>query len=119
MDHDRSSPDLRHRKMWRGDGLGCIAPGVDYEHREVAAVAGSAQRPQMLLGVGGIVMAAGGETSSRLALIHPGTAVTIFMNMKAMVTRRQTGKLGRDDQAPGAIGKRHTSQAPGDTSSAD
>ena len=36
MDHDRTAANLRHSKMGRGDSLGCIAPTINHQHRQVA-----------------------------------------------------------------------------------
>src|SRR5215467_1846882 len=110
MDHDRASANLRYRKMWRGDSLARIAPAIHRQYREIAAMAGGAERPQMPLGVGGIVVTAGGKACGRFALIHPRTTLALFMNMKTVLTRGQPGKLGRDHQAAGAVSEGHRPQ---------
>ena len=50
--------------MGRSDGFGRIAPVINHQHRQVAAMASSAERPQMFFGVGRIVMATGSERAS-------------------------------------------------------
>jgi hypothetical protein len=41
------------------------------------------------------------------ALIHPGPAVALVMNMKPVLSGRQPGELGSDHQAMGAVHKGH------------
>ncbi len=38
-------PNLRHCKMGRGDGFGRIAPAINHQHPQVAAMASYAERP--------------------------------------------------------------------------
>jgi hypothetical protein len=83
---------LRHCKMGRSDGFGRIAPVINHQHRQVAAMAGGAERPQMFFSVGRIVMATGSKARSRFALIHPRPAVTFFVNMKPVLPRAATRK---------------------------
>ena len=85
--------------MWSGGSPGRIAAAINHQHLQVAAMAGGAERSQMLFGVGRIVVPAGGEACGRFALIHPGPAVALVMNMKSVPSGRQPGELGRDDQA--------------------
>jgi hypothetical protein len=96
MNHDRTPTNLLHSKMGGGDRLGRIAPTVHYQYREVATMAGCAERAQMLFGVARIVMATGGKACGWFALIPPGTAVALIVNMKSVATWRQPGELGRD-----------------------
>src|SRR5260370_11370346 len=116
MDHDRARANLLHSKMSRGDSLGRIAPTINHQHRQVAAMAGGAERAQMLFGGGGIVVAAGGEACGRFALIHRRPAVALVMNMKPVLPGRQAGELGRDHQALGAVHKTHRPQGSADAS---
>ena len=89
MDHDRAPANLFHRKMRSGGSPGRIAAAINHQHLQVAAMAGGAERSQMLFGVGRIVVPAGGEACGRFALIHPGPAVALIMNMKPVLSRRQ------------------------------
>jgi hypothetical protein len=73
-----------------GDSLGRITPTIDYQHRQVAAMAGGAERSQMLFGVARIVVAAGGKACRPFALIHPGPALALVMNMKPVPSGRQS-----------------------------
>jgi hypothetical protein len=82
--------------MRRSDSPGRIAPVVHHQYREIAAMAGCAERAQMLFGVARIVMATGGKACGWFALIHPGTAVALLVNMKSVATWRQPRELGRD-----------------------
>ena len=59
---------------------------------------GGAERSQMLIGVSGIVVAAGGKARGRLSLIHAGPAVVLVVNMEPMLSGRQPGEQQRDHQ---------------------
>ena len=43
-------------KMGRSDSFGRIAPVINHQQRQVAAMAGGAERPQLFFSVGRIVM---------------------------------------------------------------
>jgi hypothetical protein len=47
--------------MRGGDSLGRFTPMIDQQHRQVAAMAAAAERPQMLFGLAKIVVASGDE----------------------------------------------------------
>jgi len=66
----------------------------------------------MLFGVGRIIVAAGRETRSRFALIHPWPTVALVMNMKPVRSGLATGELGGDNQDLGAVPKGHRPQDP-------
>jgi hypothetical protein len=80
---------------------------------------GGAERSQMLIGVSGIVVAAGGKARGRLSLIHAGPAVVLVVNMEPMLSGRQPGELWRDHQAIGAVYKTHHPQGAADSSGID
>jgi hypothetical protein len=96
MDHDRAPTNLLHCKMGGGDGVGRIAAAVHHQYGEIATMPGRPERAQMLFGVARIVMATGGKACGWFALIPPGTAVALIVNMKSVATWRQPGELGRD-----------------------
>jgi hypothetical protein len=99
--------NLFHRKMRSGGSPSRIAAAINHRHLQVAAMAGGAERAQILFGVGRIVVPAGGEACGRFALIHPGPAVALVMNMKPVLSRGQPRELRRDHQAIGAVRKGH------------
>src|ERR1700739_3807696 len=103
MDHDRAPANLLHSKMRGSDCLVRIATAIDHQHRQGPSMAGGAERPQMLFGVGRVVVAARGKACGRFALIQPRPAVALFMNMKPVLSGWQPRELRRDHQAAGAV----------------
>ena len=110
MNHDRAAKNLRHSEMGRSDCFGRIAPAINHQHRQIPAMAGGAERPQMFLGVGRVVMATGGKARGRVALIHPRPAVAFFVNMEAVLSGRQPGNPWCDNHARSAVRKKHRPQ---------
>jgi hypothetical protein len=66
-------------------------------------MAGSAERSQMLFGVGRIVVAAGGEACGRFPLIHPKPAVALVMKMKPVLSGRPNPQSFRVITRPSAL----------------
>ena len=99
MDHDRSPANLLDSEMWGCDSLVRIAVTIDEQHRQVAEMATGVERPQMLFGLGRIVVAARREAGSGFALIDPWSAITCITTTRTRravsASRRRCGTTGR------------------------
>jgi hypothetical protein len=92
MNHDRATANLHHCKMGRSDGIGRIAPAINHQHRQVAAMASGAERPQMFFGVGGIVMATGSKARGRFAFDSSQAHSRLFREYQTRAPRAATRK---------------------------
>ena len=79
-------------KMGRSDSFGRIAPVINHQQRQVAAMASGAERPQMFFSVGRIVVASGSKARGQVCLDSSQARSHLFREYETRAPRAAAQK---------------------------